>query len=170
GLCAAYDFGTHVYPTARKNMQFDPNDAVFERTPTIDGKKWGPVFMNHWSMGVSSKSKSKDTVNTVIDFWLSKQSDLDFAKVAGQQPKRTSTSTDPFFDAPEHAYIKTVIQAQNDWALPDLSAPVRTDDILLEAYTNVVTQGTSVKDAMTAAAAKYTALLEKIPKDKLPAG
>lgn len=170
GLCAAYNFGTNTYPTARKNMQFDPMDAVFARTPTYDGKKWGPLFVNHWSMGVSSKSKNRDAAYTVVDYWLTKEADLDFAKIAGQQPKRTSSSSDSFFDAPEHAYVKTFAEAQKDWALPDLSAPVRTDDILLEAYDSIVAQGRPVKDAMQDAYNKYMKLLEAIPKDKLPQG
>jgi ABC-type glycerol-3-phosphate transport system substrate-binding protein len=170
GLCAAYDFGTNTYPTARKNMQFDPLDAVFARTPTYDGKKWGPLFVNHWSMGVSSKSRNKEAAFTVLDFWLTKQADLDFAKIAGQQPKRLSSSSDPFFDSPDHEYVKIFTQAQKEWAVPDLSAPVRTDEILLEAYDSIVTQNRPVKDAMKDAAAKYTKLLESIPKDKLPPG
>jgi ABC-type glycerol-3-phosphate transport system substrate-binding protein len=170
GLCAAYNFGTNTYPTARKNMHFDPMDAVFERTPTIDGKRWGPLFVNHWSMGLSSKSKNKDAALTVIDFWLTKEADLDFAKIAGQQPKRTSSASDPFFDQPEHVYIRTFAQAQKDWAVPDLSPPVRTDDILLEAYHAIVTQNQPVQDAMRAAYTKYMKLLEAIPKEKLPKG
>lgn len=170
GLCAAYNFGTNTYPTARKNMQFDPLDAVFERTPTYDGKKWGPLFVNHWSMGVSNKSKNKDAAFTVVDAWLTKDADLDFAKIAGQQPKRTSSAGDSFFDSPDHVYVKTFAQAQKDWALPDLSAPVRTDEILLEAYDNIITQGQPVKDALQAAKDKYTKLLDAIPKDKLPQG
>ena len=170
GLCAAYNFGTNTYPTARKNMQFDPMDAVFARTPTIDGKKWGPLFVNHWSMGVSNKSKNKDAALAVVDYWLTKEADLDFAKIAGQQPKRNSSANDPFFDAPEHIYVKTFGEAQKDWALPPLSAPVRTDDILLETYQTIVTQNRPVEDAMKDAKDKYTKLLEAIPKDKLPQG
>lgn len=170
GQCIAYDFGTNTYPTARKNMQFDPLDAVFGRTPTVDGKKWGPMFVNHWSMGVSSKSKNKDAAMTVLDWWLTKDADLSFAKLAGQQPKRTSSISDPFFDSPDHVYVKTFAQAQKEWAVPDLSAPVRTDEILLEAYDAVVTQNTPVKQAMQDAYTKYTKLLNAVPKDKLPKG
>lgn len=170
GGCAAYNFGTNTYPTARKNMQFDPLDAVFERTPTYDGKKWGPMFVNHWSMGVSSKSKNKDAAMTVVDWWLTKDADLAFAKIAGQQPKRTSSISDPFFDSPEHVYVKTFAQAQKEWAVPDLSAPVRTDEILLEAYDAIVTQNTPVKQAMQDAYNKYTKLLNAVPKHKLPKG
>lgn len=170
GGCAAYNFGTNTYPTARTEMQFDPSDAVFEQTPTLDGKKWGPLFDNHWSMGVSSKSNNKDAAYTVIDFWLTKQSDLDFAKIAGQQPKRISTSGNPFFNEPAHAYIKTFAEAQKAWALPDLSPPVNPSDIYIEAYDSIVTEGTPVKTAMQAAVDQYNKLLDKIPKDKLPKG
>ncbi len=170
GLCASYNFGNNTYPTARKNMQFDPLDAVFARTPTFDGKKWGPLFVNHWSMGVSNKSKNKDSAFSVVDYWLTKDADLDFAKIAGQQPKRLTSSSDPFFDSPDHVYVKTFAQAQKEWAVPDLSAPVRTDEILLEAYDSIVTQNRPVKEAMKDAVAKYTKLLESIPKDKLPQG
>ncbi len=99
---------------------------------------------------------------------MTKDADLDFAKIGGQQPKRQSTSTDPFFDAPQNAWVKLFAQAQKDWAVPDLSPPVRTDDILLEAYDSIVTQGRAVKDAMQDARDKYTKLLQAIPKDKLP--
>ena len=170
GQSAAYNFGTNTYPTARKNMQFDSADAVFERTPTVDGKKWGPLFVNHWSMGVSNKSKQKEAAFTVIDYWLNSASDLEFAKTAGQQPKRQSTSSNAFFNDPSQAYFKTFAAAQKDWALPDLSPPVRTDEILLEAYDSVVTQQTPVKEAMQQAYAKYTKLLNAIPADKLPKG
>ncbi len=170
GQCAAYNFGTNTYPTARKNMQFDPLDAVFARTPTFVGKKWGPLFVNHWSMGVSSKSKNKEAAQSVVDWWLTKDADLAFAKLAGQQPKRTTSTADPLFDSPDHAYVKTFAQAQKEWAVPDLSAPVRTDDILLEAYDNIVTQNQPVKTAMQDALNKYTKLLQTIPKDKLPKG
>jgi ABC-type glycerol-3-phosphate transport system substrate-binding protein len=168
GLCAAYNFGTNTYPTARKNMQFDPMDAVFERIPSPDGQKWGPIGINHWSMGVSSKSKNKDAAFTVMDFWLTKAADLEFAKTAGQQPKRTSSLSDPFFDKPENAYVKTFADAQKEWAVPDLSAPVRTDDILLEAYHSIITQNVAVKDAMQQAYDKYSKLLSQVPKEKLP--
>src|SRR5262249_44876377 len=121
-------------------------------------------------MGGSNKSKNKDAAFAVVDYWLTKDADLDFAKIAGQQPKRTSSAQDSFFDAPEHAYVKTFAAAQKDWALPDLSAPVRTDDLLLEAYQSIVTQNRPVEDAMRDAKDKYTKLLEAIPKDKLPQG
>lgn len=170
GQCAAYDFGTNTYPTARKNMQFDPLDAVFARTPTYDGKKWGPLFVNHWSMGISSKSKNPEAAMTVVDYWLTKQADLDFAKIAGQQPKRLSSASDPYFNQPAHEYVKIFAAAQKDWAVPDLSPPVRTDQILLEAYDSIVTQHQPVKAAMQAALAKYTKLLNAIPKGKLPTG
>jgi hypothetical protein len=102
-------------------------------------------------MGVSSKSKNRDAAYTVVDYWLTKEADLDFAKIAGQQPKRNSSSSDSFFDSPEHAYVKTFAEAQKDWAMPDLSASVRTDDILLEAYDSIFAQGRPVKDAMKVA-------------------
>ncbi len=170
GMCAAYSFGTNTYPTARKNMQFDPLDAVFGQTPTTDGKKSGPLFVNHWSMGVSSKSKNKEAAFAVVDGWLTKQADLHFAKIAGQQPKRASSASDPFFDQPDHSYVKTFAEAQKQWAVPILSAPVRTDEILLEAYHSIVAQNRPVKDAMQDAQAKYTKLLGGISKDKLPKG
>ena len=89
---------------------------------------------------------------------------------AARLAERQTSSTDPFFDSPDHSYVKTFAQAQKDWAVPDLSAPVRTDEILLEAYDNIVTQNTPVEAAMQAAVAKYTKLLDAIPKDKLPQG
>ena len=47
-------------------------------------------------------------------------------------------------------------------------SPVRTDDILLEAYHSIITQNVAVKDAMQQAYDKYTKLLGEVPKDKLP--
>jgi hypothetical protein len=64
--------------------------------------------------------------------------------------------------------VKTFADAQKEWAVPDLSAPVRTDDILLEAYHSIITQNVPVRDAMQQAYDKYTKLLSQVPKEKLP--
>lgn len=166
--CAVFDFGTNVYPAAIKNFQFPKEDIVNTLIPTFDGSKWGPMFLNHWSMGISNKSKATDTAFTVLDYWMSPPADLLMAEIGGQQPKRDSTTKNKIFDAPDKAYIRLVAQAEATWGLPDLSPPVRTSEILTEAYQNIVTQNTPVKKAMQDAYARYNKLLSQIPASKLP--
>jgi ABC-type glycerol-3-phosphate transport system substrate-binding protein len=45
GLSATYQFGTHRYGSWREKMQFPPEDAVWGRYPTWNGKKCGPVLV-----------------------------------------------------------------------------------------------------------------------------
>ena len=168
GGCAVYDFGTNVYAAAAAQFQFPKDDISFTLSPTFDGTKWGPIGLNHWSMGVSNKSKALDPALTVIDFWLNPDSDLIMSEVGGQQPKRLSTAKNKFFDAPNESFMKLVTEGLAQWSMPDLSPPVRTNELLTEAYQSIVTQNTPVKTAMQSALDRYNKLLSEIPKSKLP--
>ncbi len=168
GASAAYQFGTHRYASWREKMQFPPDDAVWARFPTWDGKRWGPAFVNHWSMGVSSRSKAKDAALKVTQFWMSSDADLIMGDVAGQQPKRASVAQNPVFDRPDRAYVKLFDQAARDWSVPLLSPPVRPSDIYIQAYHSMVNEKVPVADALAAARDTYTRLLADIPADQIP--
>lgn len=168
GLSATYQFGTHRYGSWREKMQFPPEDAVWGRFPTWEGQRWGPAFLNHWSMGVSNKSKAKEQAITTTEFWMSADADLIMGDVAGQQPKRASVAKDKVFDRPDRAYVKLFDQAARDWSLPLLSPPVRPTDILIQAYHQMVGENVPVQKALTEARDAYNKLLSEIPADKIP--
>ncbi|MFN8525937.1 MAG: extracellular solute-binding protein [Chloroflexota bacterium] len=168
GLSAVYQFGTHRYGSWREKMQFPPEDAVWARFPTWDGKRWGPAFINHWSMGVSSRSKSKDAAVKATEFWMGSEADLIMGDLAGQQPKRASVAKDKLFDRPDRSFVKLFDQAARDWSLPLLSPPVRQTDIMIQAYHSMVNENTPVAKAMEEARDTYHKLLADIPPDRLP--
>jgi multiple sugar transport system substrate-binding protein len=168
GQCAVYDFGTNVYASAQTSFQFPKDDVVTTLIPNVDGSKWGPMFLNHWSIGVSNKSKALDTAYTVLTQWMTPSADLIMADVGGQQPKRLSTAQNALFASPDRAFIKQIADAEQNWGLPDLSPPVRTSELLTQAYQGIVTQNVPVKQALTDAKAQYDKLLAEIPADKLP--
>ena len=168
GLSASYQFGTHRYGSWREKMQFPPEDAVFARYPTWDGKRWGPVMINHWSMGVSSRSANKDAAIAMTGFWMGSDADMIMADVAGQQPKRASVTANPLFDQPDRAYVKLFDTAAREWSAPLLSPPVRPSDIYVQAYHSMVNDGVPVERAMTEARDTYHKLLADIPADRLP--
>jgi ABC-type glycerol-3-phosphate transport system substrate-binding protein len=168
GLSATYQFGTHRYASWREKMQFPPEDAVWARFPTWEGKRWGPSFLNHWSMGVSSKSKFKEQAVLATEFWVSPEADLIMGDIAGQQPKRASVAKNPVFDRPDRSYVKLFDQAAREWSLPLLSPPVRPSDIYIQAYHQMVGENVPVQKAMEQARDAYHKLLSEIPADKLP--
>ncbi len=168
GLSAVYQFGTHRYGSWLEKMQFPPEDAVWARFPTWDGKRWGPAFVNHWSMGVSSKSKFKDQAIATTEFWMGSDADLIMGDVAGQQPKRASVGKNPVFERPDRSYVKLFDQAAREWSLPLLSPPVRPTDIMIQAYHSMVNEQVPVERALGEARDTYNKLLSEIPADKIP--
>lgn len=168
GLSATYQFGTHRYASWREKMQFPADDAAWMRYPTWEGKRWGPTFINHWSMGVSSKSSNKDSALTVTEFWMGPDADLIMGDIAGQQPKRVSVSKNAIFDRPDRSYVKLFDQAAREWSLPLLSPPVRPTDILIQAYHSMVSENVPVQKALETARDAYNKLLAEIPADKIP--
>lgn len=168
GLSATYQFGTHRYASWREKMQFPPEDAVWKRFPTWDGKRWGPAFINHWSMGVSSRSKYKDQAFTVTEFWMGADADLALADTAGQQPKRASVSKNPVFERPDRSYVKLFDEASRDWSLPLLSPPVRPSDLLIQSYHVMVNDNVPVQTALEQARDSYHEKLKDIPPESLP--
>jgi ABC-type glycerol-3-phosphate transport system substrate-binding protein len=168
GLSASYQFGTHRYGSWLEKMQFPPEDAVWARFPTWDGKRWGPAFINHWSMGVSSKSKFKDQAIATTEFWMGSDADLIMGDVAGQQPKRSSVGKNPVFDRPDRSYVKLFDEAARDWSLPLLSPPVRPTDIYIQAYHSMINEQVPVERALGEARDTYNKLLSEIPADKIP--
>jgi ABC-type glycerol-3-phosphate transport system substrate-binding protein len=168
GLSATYQFGTHRYGSWVEKMQFPPEDAVWGRFPTWDGKRWGPAFINHWSMGVSNRSKAKEQALAVTEFWMGAEADLIMGDVAGQQPRRASVSKNPVFDRPDRSYVKLFDQAARDWSLPLLSPPVRPTDIYIQAYHQMVNEGVPAQRALEEARDTYNRLLSEIPADKIP--
>jgi ABC-type glycerol-3-phosphate transport system substrate-binding protein len=168
GLSAAYQFGTHRYASWREKMQFNPDDAVWARFPTWDGKRWGPAFINHWSMGISSRSKAKEEALKATEFWMSADADLVMGDVAGQQPKRASVARNGVFDRPDRAYVKLFDESARDWSVPLLSPPVRPTDIYIQAYHSMVNDGVPVAQALATARDTYNKLLDEIPADQIP--
>jgi len=168
GLSAVYQFGTHRYASWREKMQFPPDDAVWARFPTWDGKRWGPAFINHWSMGVSSRSKAKEQAIAATEFWMSADADLVMGDIAGQQPKRASVAKNAVFDRPDRAYVKLFDESAREWSVPLLSPPVRQSDILIQAYHSMVNDNVPVQDALATARDNYNKLLSEIPADQIP--
>ena len=168
GQVATYQFGTHRYGSWREKMQFPPEDAVWGRYPTWDGKKWGPVLVNHWSMGVSSKSKFKDQAIAATTYWMSPDADLIMSDVAGQQPRRSSITKNPIFDRPDLSFVKLFDQASHEWSEPLTNPPIRPSDIQIQAYDQMVNDGVPVQKALSDARDAYNQLLDELPKDQLP--
>jgi ABC-type glycerol-3-phosphate transport system substrate-binding protein len=168
GRFASYSWGTHLFGNAREKFQFPETDVVWGRYPSWDGKQSSPILINHWSMGLSSRSKAKDQAITTIGFWMSPDADLILGDVASQQPKRASTTKSPVFERPELSYVKLFDEASRERSEPLLSPPVRESDILIQAYHGMVNDGVPVEKALGDARDAYNKLLAEIPTDQIP--
>ena len=119
-------------------------------------------------MYYSSRSKVKDQAMTVTEFWMSPDADLVMSDVAGQQPKRASVAKNAIFDRPDRAYVKLFDQAAREWSVPLLSPPVRSSDILIQAYHSMINEGVPVAQALGTARDAYNKLLDEIPAEQIP--
>src|SRR4051794_6938604 len=119
-------------------------------------------------MGVSNKSKAKDQALKLTEFWMSPAADLIMSDVAGQQPRRSSITSDPIFQRPDLSFVKLFDQAEHGGAAPLPTPPVRPSDIEIQAYHQMVNDNVPVQKAMTEARDAYNKLLDEIPKDQLP--
>lgn len=168
GRLASYAWGTHLFGPAREKFQFPAEDAVWGRMPSWEGTRWSPLLVNHWSQGVSSRSKVKDHAATVVASWMSADADLILSDVASQQPKRASSTSSPIFERPELSFVKLFDEASRDWAEPLLSAPVRESELLIQAVHSMVNDGVPVEKALADARDSYNKLLAEIPADQIP--
>jgi ABC-type glycerol-3-phosphate transport system substrate-binding protein len=168
GLSATYQFGTHRYGSWREKMQFPPEDAVWGRYPTWDGKRYGPVLVNHWSMGVSNKSKFKDQAIKLTEFWMGPDADLIMSDVAGQQPRRASITDNKVFERPDLSFVRLFTKAAQEWSEPLTNPPIRASDIYIQAYHQMINEAVPVQKALGDARDAYNKLLAEIPADKLP--
>ena len=169
GVSATYQFGTHRYGSWREKMQFPPEDAVWARYPTWDGKRWGPVMVNHWSMGVSNKSKYKDQAIELTDV-------LDVGRTPtwscptwpGSSRSRTSITEQHDLRSPGPLVRASCSSGGAEWSAPLYNPPVRPSDIYIQAYHQMVNESVPVQKALGDARDAYNKLLAEIPADKLP--
>lgn len=168
GRLAVYAWGTHLFGPAREKFQFPAEDVVWGRHLTFDGKRFGPVLINHWSQGISSRSKVKDQAMTVVKSWMSKDADIILSDVALQQPKRLSSTSNKIFERPELSFVKLFDEASRDWAEPLLSPPVRESELLVQAVHSIINDGVPVAKALGDARDAYNKLLADIPADQIP--
>jgi ABC-type glycerol-3-phosphate transport system substrate-binding protein len=125
--------------------------------PSFDGTKPSPINAGAWTMGVSSKAKNKDLAWAWLEHYLSAESDAIMARVGGVLPSRLSTLKDPIFSTPDfqflHDYLDVAAQGTFD---PSRSrAKVTPATELANAFQDVIANGTSVDDAMKAAADRF---------------
>jgi ABC-type glycerol-3-phosphate transport system substrate-binding protein len=168
GRVAVYAWGTHLFGPAREKFQFPPDDVVWGRHPSWEGKRFSPILVDHWSQGISSRSKVKDQAMTVITGWMSPEADLILSDVAAQQPKRSSSTKDKIFERPELSFVKLFDEATREWAVPLLSPPVRESELLIQAVHSIVNDNVPVEKALGDARDAYNKLLADIPADQIP--
>ena len=107
-----------------------------------------------------------------LDGWARRlarpDADLIMSDVAGQQPRRSSITSNPIFDRPDLSFVKLFDQAAHEWSEPLTNPPVRPSDIEIQAYHSMVNEGVPVQQAMNDARDAYNKLLDQLPKDQLP--
>lgn len=129
--------------------------------PSWDGKKPAPTPVTGWDIGIGAFSKQKDAAWKFVDYTLSPEAQLIDAKVAEQIPARRSVAKDPFFQTPDAAKMKFIMDYL---ALSSREFPLAENlDQLIDLFNLVIHEvllnNVPTQVALDRAAAKYNEAL-----------
>ncbi|OGC02846.1 MAG: hypothetical protein A3G35_10325 [candidate division NC10 bacterium RIFCSPLOWO2_12_FULL_66_18] len=129
--------------------------------PSWDGKKPAPTPVTGWDIGIGASSKQKDAAWKFVDYTLSPEAQLIDAKVAEQIPARLSVARDPFFQTPEAAKMKFIMDylALSSREFPLVENLDQLIDLFNLAIQENLLNNVPTQVALDRAAAKYNEAL-----------
>jgi multiple sugar transport system substrate-binding protein len=166
GLYASYGGGSAKFVDVQRGAQgWDGKALAVMRTPGL--AKWGPVEAPGWYLGMNSKAKNPDGAWAWLEYYTSREADLEMAKTGGQLPIRKSTLTDPFFQTEDAGYIRDyheMVATQGSFVSAWAKSLVNPADDLLLIFHAVVDENVPVEKAAKDAADAYNARVKEAAK------
>ncbi len=166
GLYASYGGGSAKFMDVRRGAKsWDPKGLWVMRQPGLD--KWGPVEAPGWYLGMNSKAKSPDEAWAWLEYYTSREADLEMVKTGGQLPIRKSTLSEPFFQTEDAGYIKAYhdyVAAQGSFVSAWANSPVNPSDDLLLTFHAIVVDNVPVEKAARDSADAYNARVKEAAK------
>ena len=140
-----------------KNAKFGGDNVGIMAWPSWDGAKPGPMPVSGWWVAQWAKSPRQAEAAKFIDAMVSPDGVKLWATVGGQVPSRKSLLGDAFFNQPENAWVKTMIDA---WSASSWMEPVECNTRTLQAGLNealarVMQDKISPKEALAEAEKKF---------------
>jgi len=148
--------GLHRYQTTQTSP-VTKGKVGLSYIPSWDASKPAPTPVTGWDIGIGANSKQKDAAWKFVIHALSYESQLVNAKVADQVPARRSVAKDAYFQTPNAAEMKFVLDylALGSREFPKAKNLDRLIDLFNQAINESIINGVPVKEALDRAAAKY---------------
>jgi multiple sugar transport system substrate-binding protein len=163
GLYSIYGGGSAKFADVRKQASgWDGKSLAVMQVPGLE--KPCPVEAPGWYLGMNSKAKNPDGAWAWLEYYTSREADLEMVKTGGQLPIRKSTLNDPYFQSEEAAYIKSyldLVSTYGSFVSGWASSPVNPSDDILLAFQSVVTDNVPVEKAAQDAADAYDARVKE---------
>lgn len=130
---------------------WDGNELGIMRWPSFKGDKPGYSFLGGWKVLMWSKSPNPKEAGEFAKYLFSREAADAWVKIGGQLPARVSALKDPYFENPENAYLKDLLEASNDpafvFAWPGLNTAGYQKDIHAAAQ-QIILQKKDVMEAL----------------------
>jgi multiple sugar transport system substrate-binding protein len=158
GTIALNSLGSHRVVTARAAAKLK-GKLKTAPLPGFQADQPAPPHINGWVLGMGKDTKTPEAGWALIEHFLSPESLLIFARVAGELPARKSAFNQPWFSTPEAAEMVM----WKDYFLrygriqQYRESPVELWQALSDVFPQVINRGRSPKEALDEAAAKVIA-------------
>jgi len=137
---------------------FDKDEIGILPWPSIEQGAAAPMPVSGWWIAAWARSPRLNEAARFVDFMQSREGARFWAVTGGQVPTRRSLLEDPFFRAPEQAWVGTMVSAwgRGSWMEPTECNTRTMQSILNEAVHRVVVQNTDPMAALTEAERRFT--------------
>ena len=145
------------YSTIATKSEFGAEQLGILPWPTWSGETSAPMPVSGWWTAAWSKSPRLHEAVRFLDYMVGPDGVELWTKVGGQVPTRASLLKDPYFDAPENAWMKTMVSA---WSTASWMEPTECNTRTLQAGLNeatarVVLDGADLSSALQEAESKF---------------
>lgn len=112
--------------------------------PSATGQGPGPMPVSGWWVAIWNRSQRQAEATRFVDFMVSRDGVRLWATVGGQVPTRRSVLSDPFFNQPENAWVRTMVEA---WQARSWIEPTECNTRTLQAVLNEATHRVVLNNA-----------------------
>ncbi|HWU37560.1 MAG TPA: sugar ABC transporter substrate-binding protein, partial [Candidatus Acidoferrum sp.] len=155
GTLAMSPMGSHRVGTVRTGKGIGENLQTMP-LPCPDGTK-PAAYVTGWALCLGRNTKHKAEAWKLLAHHTAAESQVVYAKIAGEMPSRTSAFKDSFFQSAEgremHGWADYIARDSQGYVLPPKF--LELGDILAVAASRIVIEGVPVKQALQDAEAEY---------------
>ncbi len=110
-----------VGPSARftsiqQNATWDPEQLAILQWPNWTDERHGPFTVKGWWAAIWSGSRNGNEAAKFLEYMISPEAQMIWAKIGGQVPTRLSVFTDPYFEMPQNRFMHDLVKGWSGWS------------------------------------------------------